>query len=156
MGDPIAMRRTAEPDTAEPVTAKTLDLATAKTLEIAEPNTSEPNANELDTRTTLDTADVHCEHRGELTRASTTSYLPRSTRRTVVERDGLGCSRVDEHGVRCGGSEPDNLRLLCRSHNRWAAGREYGRRRVQQTIAERRRERAPHEPAPSASWAPAI
>jgi hypothetical protein len=30
------------------------------------------------------------------------------------------------------------VRLLCRSHNRFAAEREYGRRNVEQSIAKRR------------------
>jgi 5-methylcytosine-specific restriction endonuclease McrA len=114
------------------------------------PDTAEPT-----TTTTLDSVDVHVEHDAELEQASTSPYIPRSTRRTVVERDGLGCSWVDEHGARCGsgswleydhrhprakggGGEPDNVRLLCRSHNRFAAEREYGRRHVERAVAQRR------------------
>ncbi|MEO8184710.1 MAG: HNH endonuclease [Deltaproteobacteria bacterium] len=58
------------------------------------------------------------------------SPIPRAARRAVLERDGLGCSWVDAHGMRCGSqawleidhrrprgkdgsSEPENLRLLC-------------------------------------------
>jgi hypothetical protein len=163
---------TAEPATKTPATktpaTKTPATKTpaTKTPATKTPATKTPAAGTLDTAepatpTTLDIADVQGEHPDELARASASSYLPRSARRSVVERDGLGCSWVDEHGVRCGcrswleydhrrprakggGSEPDNLRLLCRTHNRFAAEREYGRKHVEHSIAERRRERAPH------------
>jgi hypothetical protein len=121
----------------------------------------EPPSEVIDIPTTLDTTDVHDQRRAELARASVRSYIRRSTRRAVVERDGLGCSWIDEHGVRCGshswleydhlhprakggGSEPPNLRILCRSHNRFAAEQVYGRKHIEHSIAERRRERAPH------------
>jgi hypothetical protein len=69
-----------------------------------------------------------------------TSRVNRAARRAVLERDGLSCTWLDAHGVRCGSrawleldhlqpagkggsSEPDNLRLLCRAHNRLAAER---------------------------------
>lgn len=106
------------------------------------------------------------EERGDIMTARSamradTAYIPRSARRAVVERDGLGCSWVDERGVRCGsrawleydhrhprakggGSEPDNLRLLCRHHNRFSAEREYGRKHVERTIAAQRRARGAH------------
>jgi hypothetical protein len=73
----------------------------------------------------------------------------------VLERDGLQCSWVDARGQRCesrawleldhrlpraqgGGSEPENLRLLCRSHNRLAAEHAYGRDTIAAAIAGRR------------------
>src|SRR4029077_5502624 len=76
--------------------------------------------------------------------AAPASGIPRAARRAVFERDGLGCCWVDAEGNRCGGfawleldhqhpsgkgggSEPENLRLLCRAHNRFAAERAYGR-----------------------------
>jgi hypothetical protein len=159
-GDRSTMPATAAPDntthrTAAP-TATTLDSAepAGTTLGLAEPatrilGTAAPAA------TTFDSADVQVGGRGELEGASTSSYIPRSTRWTVVERDGLGCSWIDEHGVRCssqawleydhrhprakgGSAAPDNVRLLCRSHNHFAAEREYGRRHVEQAVAERR------------------
>lgn len=80
--------------------------------------------------------------------------VSRAARRAVLERDGLGCSWVDAEGHRCdstawlevdhhqpvargGGSDPGNLRLLCRAHNRLAAERAYGRSHVERSIAER-------------------
>jgi hypothetical protein len=36
-----------------------------------------------------------------------------------------------------GSSEPVNIRILCRNHNRWAAEREYGRRHIDDAIAKR-------------------
>jgi hypothetical protein len=86
-----------------------------------------------------------------------------SARREVVERDGLQCSWLDEHGTRCearawlehdhrhplgkgGSSDPKNLRLLCRKHNRYAAEHEYGKAHVERAIERSRRERR-HPPA---------
>jgi hypothetical protein len=74
----------------------------------------------------------------------------------VFERDGLGCSWVDDQGVRCdshawlqfdhrqpagkaGSSEPDNLRLLCRAHNLLAAEHAYGREHMARALMQRRR-----------------
>jgi hypothetical protein len=78
----------------------------------------------------------------------------------VLEREGLGCSWQDADGHRCGstawleldhrqpagkggGPEPDNLRLLCRAHNRRAAEHEYGRGHIERAIGLRRAEPAP-------------
>lgn len=75
-------------------------------------------------------------------------------RREVLERDGLGCSWMDTDGVRCGStawleidhhhpagkggsSSPDNLRMLCRAHNRVAAERAYGRDWIERSIVTR-------------------
>jgi hypothetical protein len=75
------------------------------------------------------------------------------TRREVAERDGLGCTFVNASGERCGerafleldhrkakgeggGSEPDNVRMLCRSHNQLEAERVYGK-----AFMERKRNR---------------
>jgi hypothetical protein len=87
----------------------------------------------------------------------------RSARREVLERDGLRCSWRNEHGTRCearawlehdhhhplgkgGSSDPKNLRLLCRNHNRYAAEHEYGKAHVERAI-ERSRRKANHPPA---------
>ena len=80
----------------------------------------------------------------------------REARRAVAERDGLACTWVGTDGTRCGsrawleldhrrprgkggGSDADNLRILCRAHNRLAAEREYGRAQVELAVAERQR-----------------
>ena len=80
--------------------------------------------------------------------------IPRPARRAVFERDGLGCSWLDANGVRCGNQawlefdhrhpagkggscEPENLRLLCRSHNGLAAEHAYGRRHIEQALLRR-------------------
>jgi hypothetical protein len=107
--------------------------------------------------------------------AAPASRITRAARRAVLERDGLGCSWVDATGKRCGstawleldhhhprgkngGSEPNNLRLLCRAHNRFAAERAYGREHVQRSIQARQRStkrRCQNEPPPSSSPTPA-
>ncbi|MEO8184203.1 MAG: HNH endonuclease [Deltaproteobacteria bacterium] len=97
-------------------------------------------------------------------RPSRSRNIPRASRRAVLERDGLGCSWVDAQGVRCGSqawlqidhrhpagkggsTEPENLRLLCRAHNRWAAEQAYGREHIERASTRRRKpKRAPHPP----------
>jgi hypothetical protein len=91
--------------------------------------------------------------------------VPRVARRAVVERDGLGCSWVAPDGGRCGsqawlefdhrhpagkdgGSEPENLRLLCRAHNQLAAEQAYGRKHIE--WASKRRRETPHSMSPPA------
>jgi hypothetical protein len=104
--------------------------------------------------------------------ATTTAGVSNATRRAVLERDGLQCSRVDAQGRRCasrawleldhrhprakgGGSNPENIRLLCRAHNRLAAEHEYGRDSVDAAVAERWRARAALKtPSPSAEKGP--
>ncbi len=71
-------------------------------------------------------------------------YIPAAVRRAVHERDGGRCTFVNAQGRRCsessrlefhherpfargGGHELDNVRLLCRAHNRYRAERDYGR-----------------------------
>jgi hypothetical protein len=96
-------------------------------------------------------------------RGSRADRVTSSTRRAVVERDGLSCSYVDERGRRCGeraflqiehviararggGSHAGNLRLFCAGHNRLMAELELGREHVTRAIADRARgrpERAP-------------
>jgi len=98
-------------------------------------------------------------------RPSRSRSIPRASRRAVLERDGLGCSWVDAQGVRCGSqawlqmdhrhpagkggsTEPDNLRLLCSAHNRFAAEQAYGREHIERASARRRKpQRVPHSPA---------
>jgi hypothetical protein len=98
---------------------------------------------------------VDTSSNGLQARTATSRYVSRAARRSVLERDGLRCSWVDAAGARCdarawlehdhrqpwakgGGAEPDNLRLLCRAHNRLAAEREYGRAHIERAVAERR------------------
>ncbi len=95
----------------------------------------------------------------------TVSRVSRPARREVLERDGLGCSWVDDDGVRCdstawlevdhrhpagkgGASSADNLRMLCRAHNRVAAERAYGRDWIEQAIARRQHRKHPTPPQP--------
>ncbi len=70
-------------------------------------------------------------------------HIPAAVRRAVHERDGDRCRYVDEHGRRCsardrlefhhrrpfgmgGDHSPENLRLLCPTHNRYLAECDYG------------------------------
>jgi len=107
--------------------------------------------------------------------ATARSQIAREARRAVLERDGLGCCWVDAEGNRCGStgwleldhhhpagkggsSESQNLRLLCRAHNRFAAERAYGRDHVERAIQTRQqsaKRRYPSGQPPSSSPAPA-
>jgi hypothetical protein len=89
--------------------------------------------------------------RESTTRSSVTGdtrAISRATRRNVLERDGLRCSWVGDSGERCearawleldhrqprgkgGGSEPENLRVLCRNHSQWSAELQFGREHVE-------------------------
>ena len=98
---------------------------------------------------------------------SRSSYISRATRRRVVERDGLRCSWTDEHGTRCesrawlefdhqtplakgGGSRPENVRLLCRNHNRLAAEQAFGKPHIDHAIATRKQaDPSPLDPPPA-------
>jgi hypothetical protein len=88
--------------------------------------------------------------------APSASGISRAARRVVLARDGLGCCWVNAEGHRCGStawleldhqhpsgkggrSEPENLRLLCRAHNRFAAECAYGRDHVERAIRARQR-----------------
>jgi hypothetical protein len=76
-----------------------------------------------------------------------------------VKRDGLRCSYVSPDGNRCdcraflefdhvdpvalgGGPEAENLRLLCRTHNRLAAGLVFGRSFMERVVREKQQRRA--------------
>jgi hypothetical protein len=116
----------------------------------------------------------------DLTVATTTADTPhapitRVARRAVLERDGLGCCWLDAEGHRCGSnawlehdhrhpsgkggsSAPENLRLLCRAHNRFAAERAYGRDHIERAIQARQRgskQGGPSGQPPASSPAPA-
>ncbi|AKU98315.1 hypothetical protein AKJ09_04979 [Labilithrix luteola] len=78
-------------------------------------------------------------------------YVTRAARREAFERDGWQCSFVGKNGQRCparsflevdhvtpralgGSGEAENLRVLCRAHNRDAAERVFGRAHVEARI----------------------
>ena len=88
----------------------------------------------------------------------TSRHIPAAVRRAVYERDGDRCRFVDEHGRRCaersrlefhhrhpfgmgGDHSPDNLGLLCSTHNRRMAEVDYG----VAAIARRGRQGTTHE-----------
>jgi hypothetical protein len=81
--------------------------------------------------------------------------VTRATRRAVFERDGERCTFTDAEGHRCpattwleldhvlarargGTSEPGNLRVRCRAHNRLHAEQTFGKEHVGRAIRERR------------------
>ncbi|HEY7922063.1 MAG TPA: HNH endonuclease signature motif containing protein, partial [Vicinamibacteria bacterium] len=76
--------------------------------------------------------------------AAAARHIPAAVRRAVFERDGGRCRYRDEAGRQCterhrleyhhlhpfamgGGHTHDNLRLMCRTHNRYLAEHDYGR-----------------------------
>ena len=80
-------------------------------------------------------------------------HTANDTKRQVVARDGLQCTFVGNDGQRCsarkfiqihhedpwargGGETVGNLRILCASHNRLLAERDFGRELVAKRIAE--------------------
>jgi hypothetical protein len=80
-------------------------------------------------------------------------HTPNDTMRKIVARDGLRCTFVGSDGQRCtarkfiqihhedpwargGGETVDNLRILCASHNRLLAERDFGRELVADRIAK--------------------
>jgi hypothetical protein len=97
--------------------------------------------------------------------AKTAGSQPSQAARSIVtERDGLGCSWVGEDGQRCGShawleldhhhprakggsSEPQNLRWLCRNHNRLAAELEYGKTHIERAILRRHARRGSASPS---------
>ncbi|HEV8247401.1 MAG TPA: HNH endonuclease signature motif containing protein [Polyangiaceae bacterium] len=93
--------------------------------------------------------------RAQRPRKAKREHVTSDTKRKVFERDGLQRAFVDEHGKRCsaraflerdhrvphgkgGGSEAENIRHLCRSHNQYVAELEYGRAHIERAIARRR------------------
>ena len=87
---------------------------------------------------------------------SSSRHIPAAVKRAVRERDGDRCAFVSESGQRCSSStrlefdhiEPvsrggestvENLRLLCRAHNQYAAEREFGAEFMDQKRAEAKR-----------------
>jgi hypothetical protein len=91
-------------------------------------------------------------------------HIPRAARRAALERDGLACSWVGADGARCGSqawlqldhrepvgkggaSGPDNLRLLCRAHNLFAAEHAYGREHMERKTRRQRTDQRRDPPA---------
>lgn len=100
-------------------------------------------------RQALDQADV----------AKDSRHIPAAVRRAVCERDGHRCVYVDAQGRRCserdglefhhahpfgmgGNHSPDNVRLLCRAHNRYLAEVDYGRAAIRRHQEARRQGQA--------------
>jgi hypothetical protein len=97
-------------------------------------------------------------------KAAQQAYITRAVRREVLARDGYQCTFVGENGVRCsarelleldhrtpraigGVSTADNIRVLCRAHNRLEAERIFGREYIETWIDRRRRAcTPPHRP----------
>lgn len=92
-------------------------------------------------------------------RSANPRRIPDAVRRAVWERDGSRCACVSPDGHRCeererleldhvvpvargGLATPENLRLLCRVHNRHVAEREFGRDLVRGRIEAAQRRRA--------------
>ena len=82
-------------------------------------------------------------------------HIPNDTMRQIVARDGLRCTFVGNDGQRCtarkfiqihhedpwargGGQTVDNLRILCASHNRLLAEKDFGQELVADRIRSRR------------------
>jgi len=92
-------------------------------------------------------------------------HIPAPVRRAVHERDGGRCTYEDASGRRCtardrlefhhhrrafargGDHSVDNLRLMCRTHNRLLAEEEYGKAKM----ARHAQPRSPHGHAPEIS-----
>jgi 5-methylcytosine-specific restriction endonuclease McrA len=91
--------------------------------------------------------------------APASRHIPTATRRFVFERDGSRCTYVSPDGHRCeatafleldhivphalgGGSEPENLRVRCRAHNRLWAEQAFGRDHVERAVHLRQRKYA--------------
>jgi 5-methylcytosine-specific restriction endonuclease McrA len=93
------------------------------------------------------------------TRRLTAERIDRALRAAVFARDGMQCTFIDESGRRCsecgfleidhivprargGKTELENLRVLCRAHNRLMAERAFGRAYVEEKIHLRRQRSA--------------
>ncbi len=81
--------------------------------------------------------------------------VPRATRRAVFERDGEQCTFTDDQGNRCpsrthleldhatprargGRDDAQNLRVVCRAHNRLYAEQAFGREHIDDHVREAR------------------
>jgi hypothetical protein len=83
---------------------------------------------------------------GDTSVAPKSRYVPAAVRRAVYQRDGGRCAFIDDQGRRCtardrlefhhrypfgygGEHDPENLSLMCRTHNAYVAEVDYGRKR---------------------------
>ena len=81
--------------------------------------------------------------------SASSRYIPAAVKRAVCERDQHQCTFVAEDGRRCterdrlefhhhkpyghgGDSSVENIFLVCRTHNRYLAERDYGKKVMQQ------------------------
>jgi hypothetical protein len=107
-------------------------------------------------------------------RDTTSRRIKNSIHRSVFERDGNRCTYVSPDGKRCnatafleidhilphargGGTEPENLRVRCRAHNRLWAEQAFGRPHIDRVLLFRQRKSrvttndgAPRNETPSA------
>jgi 5-methylcytosine-specific restriction endonuclease McrA len=124
------------------VLERALDLALEQVQKQRFAKTSRPPS--LRTRT-VERRTLSREHR---------EHVPNAVQREVAARDGLRCTYVGAGGCRCsaraflqihheepwacgGASSTDNLRLLCASHNRLLAERDFGAAHVSERRAAR-------------------
>ena len=122
------------------VLERALDLALEPAQRRRFAQTDRPRA--MQTRT-LKRTSTHREH------------VPNAVQREVAARDGLRCTYVSDAGCRCsaraflqfhhekpwargGASSVENLKLLCASHNRLLAARDFGAAHVAERRAARR------------------
>jgi hypothetical protein len=90
----------------------------------------------------------------------TSRYIPAAVRRAVDKRDGQTCGFVDEQGRRCserhrlefhhrhpfgwgGDHSPQNIGLVCRTHNAFLAEHDYGLKAMAQYRSPERCARSP-------------
>jgi hypothetical protein len=93
---------------------------------------------------------------GDTSTSPKSRYVPAAVRRAVYRRDGGRCAFVDEQGRRCtvrdrlefhhrypfghgGEHDPENLSLMCRTHNAYLAEVDYGKERARGRPRERDR-----------------
>ncbi len=84
--------------------------------------------------------------------------IPRAVRREVFERDGEQCTFTDQRGNRCpsrthleldhatprargGRDDVQNLRVVCRAHNRFYAEQAFGREHMDEHVREARQKK---------------
>ena len=93
--------------------------------------------------------------------SASSRHVPAAVRRAVSARDGHGCRYTNEKGRRCGerhrleyhhrrpfgfggDHSPENVSLLCPTHNRYLAERDYGQEAIIRHRGTRPYERVDH------------